>query len=61
MNRELEALIKAFIAAHECELRHRSLLRDHYEALLEEALQNAPGVSREVFYARHSPPHPRLH
>jgi hypothetical protein len=38
MNQELEALIKAFIAAHECDLRHRSLLRDHYEALLEDAL-----------------------
>ncbi len=49
MNQELEALIKAFIAAHECDLRHRSLLMDHYEALLEEALRNAPGVSREVF------------
>jgi hypothetical protein len=48
MNQELEALIKAFIAAHECDLRHRSLLRAHYEALLEEALQKSPGVSREV-------------
>ncbi len=49
MNPELEALIKAFLAAHECDLRHRSLLRDRYEALLEDALKNAPGVSREVF------------
>jgi hypothetical protein len=49
MNQELEALIKAFIAAHECDLRHRSLLMDRYEALLEEALRNSPGVSREVF------------
>ena len=48
MNQKLEALIKAFIAAHECDLRQRSRLRAHYEALLEEALQNSPGVSREV-------------
>ena len=49
MNRELEALIKAFVAAHECDLRHRQRLQADYDALLEQVLQNAPGVSREVF------------
>jgi hypothetical protein len=35
MNQELEALIKAFIAAHECDLRHRRRLQADYDALLE--------------------------
>jgi hypothetical protein len=49
MNQELEALIKAFIAAHECDLRQRQRLQADYDELLEQALQNAPGVSRGVF------------
>ena len=49
MNQELEALIKAFIAAHECDFRQRQRLQADYDALLEQALQNTPGVSREVF------------
>jgi len=48
MNQELEALIKAFIAAHECDLRESSRLIADYEALLEETLRNSPGVSREL-------------
>jgi hypothetical protein len=48
MNQELEALIKAFIAAHDCDLRQSSRLISQYEALLEKASRNSPGVSRVV-------------
>jgi hypothetical protein len=49
MNPELEALIKAFIAAHEGDLRRQPVLMSRYEALMEAALKTTPGVSREVF------------
>jgi hypothetical protein len=49
MNPNLEALIKAYLALGECDLRQRQRRQADYDALLEDALQNAPGVSREVF------------
>ncbi len=49
MNPELEALIKAYLALGECDSRQRQDRQADYEALLEDALKNAPGVSREVF------------
>jgi hypothetical protein len=49
MNPELEALIKAYLALGECELHQRQRLQADYNALLEQALQNARGVSRAVF------------
>jgi hypothetical protein len=49
MNPELEALIKAYLALGECDLRQRQRRQADYNTLLEEALQNASGVSREVF------------
>jgi len=49
MNPELEALIKAYLALGECDVSHRQRLQADYDALLEHALQKAPGVSRAVF------------
>jgi hypothetical protein len=49
MNPELEALIKAYLALGECDLHQRRHRQAEYNSLLEEALQSAPGVSREVF------------
>jgi hypothetical protein len=49
MNPELEHMIKAYLALGECDLRQRQRLQADYDALLEQALQNAPGVSRAVF------------
>jgi hypothetical protein len=49
MNPELEALINAYLALGECELGQRKRRQADYDALLEEALQKAPGVSREMF------------
>jgi hypothetical protein len=39
MNPELEALIKAYLALGECDLRRRQRRQAEYNALLEEALQ----------------------
>ena len=49
MNPELEALIKAYLALGECDLQQRQQLQADYDTLLEQALQNAPGVSRAAF------------
>ncbi len=49
MNRELEALIKAYLALGECDRQQLQRRQADYNALLEEALQKVPGVSREVF------------
>ena len=49
MNPALEALIKAYLALAECAPRQRPRLQADYDALLEDALHRAPGVSREVF------------
>jgi len=49
MNPELEALIKAYLALGECDLSQRQRLQVDYDALLEQVLQNAPGVARAVF------------
>ena len=47
MNQDLEALIKAYLALGECDLQQRPFRQAEYNALLEEALNNAPGVSRD--------------
>jgi hypothetical protein len=47
MNRDLEALIKAFITMHECRLSERPHYLAEYETLPENALRGSTGVSRE--------------
>jgi hypothetical protein len=49
MNQELEALIKAYLALGECDPGQRDRRLADYDARMETALQNFPGVSREVF------------
>jgi hypothetical protein len=49
MNPELEALIKAYLAVRESAGRQRTRSLITFESLLEEALQNHPGVSRDRF------------
>jgi hypothetical protein len=49
MNQELEALIKAYLAAGECALDDRARRQADFDARLEASLQKQPGVSREIF------------
>jgi hypothetical protein len=49
MNPDLEALIKAYLAWRECDVSQRPGRQADYDALLEAALRNSPGVSRKVF------------
>ena len=49
MNQDLEALIKAYIAAQECSGNEKSRFRLAFEELLGEVCQRNPNASRNVF------------
>ena len=48
MNQDLEALIKAYIAAQECPGDQKSRFRQAFEELLNEVCQRIPNASRNV-------------
>jgi hypothetical protein len=49
MNPDLEALIKAYLAVHESTGRQRARCLAAFEAMLDDALRDRPGISRELF------------